>query len=431
MTFKFRNTAFGLTTAALFGMACASVLAASPAPIATIRGEVRSFSPDGRHAAALNRTTVALYDTTNWKLLGEIAIEQYQWVNALLVDNNMRMAAIYETSERRMEIWEFKDRLTSLGSSKIGKDRSIELDQGELSIKGISQALTGRRTFYDDRRKGILHDGDIYDLLSYRCPVTQYLRVSAQLAEVMRSEQISILRQTCDAYPMAESKGGAAEFETYQSDYAVSRKINRWGYTGHPAHGPGDFVLRDGKSEIEAIAKGIDYVTKGRDTLSAVEKISTSGYELISGQPWQVKMKSGTVPAFELTQLGIPGYVPKRVSPNGMLVAFSNGETTKIYAADVVTDRYSNMDPGMLQDLLMEKITNALKEKRSAEALPYFDRLSKTGKPLPESFYYYQLEALEAGGRKTELREYAEAYLKKFGKRGKYYTNVISLLARL
>lgn len=423
---------------ALTSSVSACALAASPLPLATISGELRNFSPDSRYAAVFDRSKVALYDTSNWKQLGEITVEQSSRFLALLVDNGMYMGGIYDTHQRqrRMEIWAFRDRLISLGALKISddqisNDRSVGLNKGALSIDGLSQIHTGRSAGYRSPRQGILHEGDDYRVFTYSCPVDKYLEVAGRLSAVMRSEDADQIQRACTRTYVSFSSGGPAQFLIYQSDYAVSRRISTMGYTGHPSTGPGQYVLKDGPQKIEAISSGVDYVTTGKDPMTKLERITTSGYEMISGPQWQIRVKSSGEPAFELTQLGVPGYVPQRVSPDGKLVALSNGASTKIYAADVVTDRYANMDRGVLQDLLMEKITNALKANRSAEALPDFDRLSRMGNPLPESFFYYRLEALANAGRRTEARAQAEAYLEKFGKSGKYYSNVISLMARL
>jgi len=61
---------------ALVSSATACAFAASPPPLATISGELRNFSPDSRYAAVFDRSKVALYDTSNWKQLGEITVEQ-------------------------------------------------------------------------------------------------------------------------------------------------------------------------------------------------------------------------------------------------------------------------------------------------------------------------------------------------------------------
>ena len=49
----------------------------------------------------------------------------------------------------------------------------------------------------------------------------------------------------------------------------------------------------------------------------------------------------------------------------------------------------------------------------------------------PQSFFYYRMKALEEVGRKQEARAEAETYLKRHGKKGEFYEEVIALLNRL
>lgn len=109
------------------------------------------------------------------------------------------------------------------------------------------------------------------------------------------------------------------------------------------------------------------------------------------------------------------------------------------------------VDQDVQVDLLMAKITSALKADRAAEALPSFAQLEsmepslKT--PLPESFYFYYIDTLDKAGDKEKAlgsdhnqaflndklnaNSRAEAYLEKHGKKGKYYSQVIEIKSRL
>jgi len=151
--------------------------------------------------------------------------------------------------------------------------------------------------------------------------------------------------------------------------------------------------------------------------------------------PWQVVPKGRDhLPPFEL------GFVPMATSMDGSWVASyrattvmgaPGGESTAIYAASRLADPYASYAPEVLQDLLLTKIIAFIKAKNPGAALPYFARLERTGVHQPESFYYYRMQALEDVGRKQESRTEAEGYLKRYGKKGEYYTEVIALLGRL
>lgn len=92
---------------------------------------------------------------------------------------------------------------------------------------------------------------------------------------------------------------------------------------------------------------------------------------------------------------------------------------------------YKGMDKSMVEEIVMKKITIALKANDYAKALPEFEYLERNGSNLPESFYYYHTDTLEKSGKKEEARTHATDYLKKYGKKGKYYAQVIEIMARL
>jgi hypothetical protein len=94
-------------------------------------------------------------------------------------------------------------------------------------------------------------------------------------------------------------------------------------------------------------------------------------------------------------------------------------------------DPYPGMDKGVVVDIVMKKITAAIKAGEHAKALTEFSFLEKQGEKLPESFYYYYTETLEKTGKKAEAREHANDYLKRYGKGGKYYSQVIEIISRL
>lgn len=120
------------------------------------------------------------------------------------------------------------------------------------------------------------------------------------------------------------------------------------------------------------------------------------------------------------------GELPKTVADFNKLV----GSHLQILYDDLSYDPYPGMDKGAVADILMGKITDALKANRHAKAVPEFARLEKLGLSLPESFYYYYIEALDKAGRSPEARVRATAYLKSYGKQGKYYANIIEFMRR-
>lgn len=88
-------------------------------------------------------------------------------------------------------------------------------------------------------------------------------------------------------------------------------------------------------------------------------------------------------------------------------------------------------DDDVKTDILMEKITSSIKDNRFGDALPAFKELEAIRKPLPESFYYYYIQALDKTGGTLDAFSRAEKYLTKYGKKGKYYGQVVEVFARL
>jgi len=78
-------------------------------------------------------------------------------------------------------------------------------------------------------------------------------------------------------------------------------------------------------------------------------------------------------------------------------------------------------------DITMGKIVTLIKGERWAETLPYFEQIEQSGEKLPESFYYYQIEALYKSGDVDLTLAKVHAYAKRYGKHGKYYAKAISV----
>lgn len=77
------------------------------------------------------------------------------------------------------------------------------------------------------------------------------------------------------------------------------------------------------------------------------------------------------------------------------------------------------------------RITKALENRLYRDALPSFRKLAERNKELPESFDYYFIESLASAGEKDEARRMMDAYLAKYGSKGRYYQRVIDLRARM
>lgn len=89
------------------------------------------------------------------------------------------------------------------------------------------------------------------------------------------------------------------------------------------------------------------------------------------------------------------------------------------------------LDKSVQVDVVMSKITTLLQANKEAEALPYFQQLEAMDTPLPESFYFYYIDALDKSGDANSALSRAEAYLSRYGKKGKYYGKVVAIMSRL
>lgn len=87
-------------------------------------------------------------------------------------------------------------------------------------------------------------------------------------------------------------------------------------------------------------------------------------------------------------------------------------------------------DESIQADLLMTRITGLIQANKQTEALPYFEQLEALNMALPESFYYHYIDALDMAGKAEKVFERCEHYMGKYGKRGKYYAQVLPIYAR-
>lgn len=93
-------------------------------------------------------------------------------------------------------------------------------------------------------------------------------------------------------------------------------------------------------------------------------------------------------------------------------------------------DLYRDFSDDVTIDLLMAKISTAIKSQNYAEALPSFVYLENRIENLPESFWYHYLETASNVNDKEKVRALGTKYIKDYGKKGKYYGKVITLMAR-
>jgi hypothetical protein len=78
-------------------------------------------------------------------------------------------------------------------------------------------------------------------------------------------------------------------------------------------------------------------------------------------------------------------------------------------------------------EITMAKITSLLKQEKYADALPYFARLESSGVALPESFYFYQIQALYKSNDVDGTLAKGDAYFNNFDKSSKYHADIIAM----
>ena len=94
-------------------------------------------------------------------------------------------------------------------------------------------------------------------------------------------------------------------------------------------------------------------------------------------------------------------------------------------------DPYSNLDQDTAVAILMKKITTAMADNQYKEALMSFFLLEQRESNLPEGFAYFYAKALKESGYKDLARRYCDIYLRKYGRSGKYYVEVVTVMAGL
>ncbi|MBI3130756.1 MAG: tetratricopeptide repeat protein [Acidobacteria bacterium] len=406
--------------------------AEAPAPVASFVGDFRGFSPDGSYGVAWTSDGVILLDARTWKPLGSYPLPLPKAPQALLVDNLRRVAILQRSPEgkRVLDVVEFRGEPRRLIHEVGVTHRAISLEpDGEIHLMGVSSYFTDRSVVIRSS-KGIILEQDNYQTTAYTCTIAQYLTNLAGLVDRnLTAASAPAVRKACDVhYEFPSSVNAAAWFSLSQTDFGIWWSAS-YTYNGsHPATGVKDDEERSKEGRIRFPGlEAYRFSTEGAD--AELTRIATADFQLLSGRPWRVSPKGG--PAFDLVQLEAPTFTPKRISADGRFVVFGDGQRTRVYAASLVTDSYANLDAEVMEDIVMGKIEAHLRKEQYEEALPYFDRLARSGRPLPESFYFYEIDTLEHSGRKTEARAKAEAYLRKHGKKGKYYAKVIAVMTRI
>lgn len=107
-----------------------------------------------------------------------------------------------------------------------------------------------------------------------------------------------------------------------------------------------------------------------------------------------------------------------------------NNERVKYCSKAECDPDYPDLDAKTKMDIMMSKITTAIKEERYKDALPYFLSLERNNSNLPESFYFYYIQSLSKAGYRNAANSEAQDYLKKYSSKGKYYAEVIEIMGR-
>ena len=109
---------------------------------------------------------------------------------------------------------------------------------------------------------------------------------------------------------------------------------------------------------------------------------------------------------------------------------YINGERVKYCLKAECDPDYPDLDTKTKTDIMISKITTAIKAERYKDALPYFVSLERKNSNLPESFYFHYIQSLSKAGYSEATNIQAQEYLKKYGSKGKYYTEVVEIMGR-
>lgn len=101
-----------------------------------------------------------------------------------------------------------------------------------------------------------------------------------------------------------------------------------------------------------------------------------------------------------------------------------------VYHNPANSAQYEGLPDDVVTDLVMAKITGAIKQQAYQTALPYFVYLERRKAVLPESFWYYYTVTSANLKDADRTRALGTKYLSKYGRKGKYYDKIISLMAQ-
>jgi hypothetical protein len=428
-------------------------------PVATLQGQFRNFSPDGRLAVVQEGEGLRIYDTATWKpspLLAPRAARSGDFPS-ICVDNDGKVAAC---RPGELQILDFRGEpkvLCAIRNTPTFAAFPV-LSGNRLLVKVV--AIPRRPTASESLRltKIILlmrtkvnYAYFAYRIASFSVPLGTVVErcldggadrlAEPEALEALRRQAVGGVEEWIINDNRSRSGNGSEavlkpvqltdriwRFKiTYQTVSAASCESGTvsecpyWGsqqrmFTAQaPAYDQQDTSRSIYLSEAPYELRGL----KGRGC--ALEKSGPDGgWRLIPRGP-------DALPPFALD------FTPTHTSMDGRWIAGTRGSeaATLVFAAEVLADPYADYAPDILQDLLLTKIIGLMKAGNSGAALPYFRRLEHTGVAQPQSFYYYRMKALEDTGRRAEARTEAEAYLQRHGKKGEYYAEVIALLGRL
>lgn len=222
----------------------------------------------------------------------------------------------------------------------------------------------------------------------------------------------------------ADGKGVStwSDGRRYQGDFKNGRKdgkgIDTW---SDGSRYEGDFKngLQDGKG-VEIRSEGIRYEGDFKNNRLNGKGVKT--YSSI-GSRSEGEFRNGSLHGFGRTYYSGKLYEEGFFIDNALIKECS----------EIECDPYPDLDEKTKMDVVMSKITTALKEERYKDALFYFEFLERRNNNLPESFYFYQIQTLSKANI-SDLKYYtqkkAKDYLKKYGSKGKYYAEVVEIMGR-
>ncbi len=455
----------GLQVAFSGALALAPLLAQNPSPAAVLQGRLRSFSPKGRFAVVQDGTRLKVYETATWKASEGLETEGAPWeaFGAILVDDAARVAAARAEELRVFDFSGAPRCLITLPHSPTFLALPRMAEEGLLvKILSVPPKPTGERVQSFTKVRFVLkYKSSLrvykYDIVPFSVRLADLLDVRTRVGGtgVPGAAEVETLRQVAvpgakeeplgfrfNEAPTDQGSRGSLRLLQLRDDFARVRAKGwrLWVHSSSPgsADDATDWVWDLYPPLYEVKAPGVDFENERRPQKGEDEAMVPQVprvFRLRDCDVWRwgrvIPKGPDTLGSFE------PRFKPATNSADGRwlgaepVAVAGGGWTTAVYASETVADPFAGYAPDVLQDLLLGKIIGFIKGKQPASALPYFRRLEQTGVAQPQSFFYYRMKALEEVGRKQEARAEAETYLKRHGKKGEFYEEVIALLNRL